>query len=117
MIAWPASLPPLAELEGYQETPPFLALRSETDAGPVKTRPRYSTGPARLTGRLLLTAAQAQALRAFFLATLKGGALAFEAQQPRTGEAARFRFLRAPELAHLAEGGGLWRASLELEEL
>lgn len=117
MIAWPASLPSLAELDGYSETPPDLALRSAMDAGPAKTRPRYSTGPTRLAGRLLLTAAQAEALRGFFAATTKGGALTFEAPHPRTGAAAALRFLRPPELAHLAEGGGLWRAAVELELL
>lgn len=116
-LAWPATLPPLAELDGYTETPPDLALRSSVEAGPAKTRPRYSTGPTRLSGRLLLTAAQAEALRSFFVTATKGGVLAFDAPQPRTQAAARFRFLRSPELAHLAEGGGLWRASLELEEL
>jgi hypothetical protein len=116
-LVWPATLPPLAELEGYAETPPDLALRSAMDAGPAKTRPRYSTGPTRLVGRMLLTAAQAEALRGFFVGATMGGALAFEAPHPRTGAAARLRFLRPPELAHLAEGGGLWRAELELEEL
>lgn len=116
-LTWPASLPPLAELDNYTETPPELALRSAMDAGPAKTRPRYSTGPTRISGQLLLTAAQAEALRGFFVTATKGGALAFEAAHPRTGLAARLRFLRPPELAHLAEGGGLWRASLELEAL
>lgn len=117
MIAWPAALPPLAELDGYTETPPDLALRSAMDAGPAKTRPRWSAGPARVSGRLLLTAAQAEALMAFYSASTRTGALAFEAPQPRTGLTARFRFLRPPELAHLAEGGGLWRAQIELEVL
>lgn len=116
-LAWPATLPALSELDGYQETPPDLALRSAVDAGPAKTRPRYSTGPTRLSGRLLLSAAQAEALRSFFVTATLGGVLAFEAPQPRTEVVARFRFLRPPELAHLGEGGGLWRASLELEEL
>lgn len=114
-IVWPASLPPLAELDGYTETPPDLALRSSVEAGPAKTRPRYSTGPTRLSGRLLLDATQAEALRSFFVTTLMGGALAFQAAHPRTGAEATLRFLRPPELAHRAEGGALWLATLELE--
>jgi hypothetical protein len=116
-LAWPASLPPLAELDGYTETPPDLALRSSVDAGPAKTRPRWSTGPARVSGRLLLDAAQAEALVAFYADTTRTGALAFEAPHPRTGLSVLLRFTRPPELAHLAEGGGLWRAQIELEVL
>lgn len=116
-LVWPAALPPLTELDGYTETPPDLALRSSVEAGPPKTRPRWSAGPARISGRLLLTAAQAEALVAWFSASTLTGALPFEAAHPRTGLAARLRFTRAPELAHLAEGGGLWRAQIELEVL
>jgi hypothetical protein len=116
-LAWPAALPPLAELDGYTETPPDLALRSSVEAGPAKTRPRWSAGATRVSGRLLLDAAQAEALAQFYRAATLTGALVFEAPHPRTGLVARLRFTRAPELAHLAEGGGLWRAQIELEAL
>lgn len=115
MPTWPAGLPAHTEIEGYQETPPTLALRSAMDAGPAKVRRRFSAGPTAWRGTMLLTQAQAETLLAFWRETLAGGALAFEWAHPRTGAAATMRFTAPPELRHQAEG--LWRAELTLEIL
>lgn len=115
MPAWPPTLPTHQEIEGYEETPPELALRSPMDAGPQKLRRRYSTGPTAWRGTLLLSQAQVETLLAFWRDTLAGGSLSFDWQHPRTEAAAIMRFVTAPAPRHQAEGA--WRVALEMEIL
>lgn len=115
MATWPPSLPAHTEIEGYEETPPELAIRSPMDAGPAKTRRRFSAGPTAWTGALLLTPDQVTTLLDFWRETVAGGSLRFEWQHPRTGAAVEMRFARQPRPQHRAEG--LWRVALEMEIL
>lgn len=115
LAAWPTGLPQAAEIDGYEETPPDLALRSRMDAGPPKLRRRFSAGETRIAGRLMLRLEQTETLLAFWRDTLAGGSLPFAWTHPRTGAACTMRFVSPPRLRHRA--GPLWEAELSLEIL
>ncbi|MCA3519370.1 MAG: hypothetical protein IOC87_04145 [Rhodobacter sp.] len=112
---WPPGLPQATEIDEYAETLPTLAIRTDMDAGPAKVRRRYSAGPVRWQGSLLLTQAETVTLEAFWRTTLGGGALAFAWQHPRLGTAATMRFTEPPAFRHVS--GPLFRATLQIEIL
>lgn len=115
MAVWPAGLPTHQEIEGYEETPPELSIRSPMDVGPVKLRRRYSTGPTTWRGSLLVSQAQVATLLTFWRDTLAGGSLAFDWEHPRVGGVVSMRFVRQPMPRHRADG--LWTVALEMEIL
>jgi hypothetical protein len=114
MPAWPASLPQLVAVAGYQESPPELALRSQMDAGPAKLRRRFTAGVRPLAVRLDLDAAQVETLDTFYVTTLAGGALRFDWVDPRNQGAAELRFVRPP-VFRPTESDVAWTALIELE--
>ena len=113
---WPASLPQDVLVEGYEETFPELALRTEMDAGPAKVRRRFTAGVRTLNVMSAMTRTQVATLDTFFATTTQGGALQFDWVHPRTGSAAALRFTRPPMTAP-EPGGQRWRVELELEVL
>lgn len=113
---WPAALPPLVAVDGYGEQPPDTALRTRMDAGPAKVRRRFTAGPRPLSVRLDLDATQVEALDAFYVTTLEGGALAFDWMHPRTQAATALRFVRPPAYRPLSSDAA-WSAALQLEIL
>lgn len=72
------------------------ALRSQTDSGPDKVRPRSTAVPGKLSGRMRMTTAQKAALVVFYRETLLEGTLAFTL--PVLGEPAPLlvRFAKDP---------------------
>ena len=111
---WPVTLPQFVSVEGFQETPPDLLLRTQMDAGPPKVRRRFTAGVRGFKATVRLTQAQVQVLDAFFVGTLAGGALSFDWTHPRTGVNSSFRMSRP---AYSSEGGDSWVAGFELELL
>jgi hypothetical protein len=75
---WPASLPQSYLLIGQTEQAPNLMLRTQMDAGPAKTRKRFTAGVRMLRVRWLMTRAQKDTFDAFYRETLGGGALRFD---------------------------------------
>jgi hypothetical protein len=116
MPSWPASLPQHVLVEGYDEAPPDVLLRTEMDAGPAKVRRRFTAGVRELRCAILCDSDQLDDLEEFFRDEIAGGALPFDWVHPRTQDAASFRFVRrftiAPE-----PGAKYWRVGLELEIL
>ena len=116
MPAWPASLPQLVAVEGYEESPPETALRTEMEAGPAKLRRRFTAGVRPLSVLLDLDAAQVETLDGFFVTDLAGGSLRFDWVHPRTQATVELRFLRPPVYRPLGSDAA-WRAALHLEIL
>lgn len=85
MATWPASLPTMPIAGGYGEKPQSQVLRSDMDAGPAKTRRRFTAGTRELTYSLRMTQDQADTFEAFFDNQIAAGALPFDIEQPRTG--------------------------------
>jgi hypothetical protein len=114
--SWPPGLPQLVAVEGYDEAPPDLTVRTQMDAGPAKVRRRFTAGVRALSLQLDLDSAQVETLDVFFDATLQGGALAFDWVHPRTQAAATLRFVRPPVYRPGASDAA-WQAVLQLEIL
>ncbi len=108
---WPSTLPQMWLINSYQETLPKIMVRTEMDAGPAKTRRRFSAQVTPIKAKLLLTSTQKGVLETFFNTTTAGGALSFTF--PNNGSDV-LRFVEPPELA---SNGLLWEASFVLEKL
>lgn len=112
---WPNTLPDAPLAEGLQETFADTTLRSQTDLGPAKTRPRATAGVGKLTLAYHLTPAQYAVLKDFYNTALLGGALRFDMTHPLSGETITCRFLKPPAPAALSPRR--FKVMLELEVL
>jgi hypothetical protein len=115
MPQWPATLPPLTEISGFNERPPKNTLRTQMDAGPAKVRRRFTAGERKLGGRMLMDADQIEILDSFHVNDLASGSLKFDGIHPRTGAAAVLRFAAEPDWTHLS--GPYYTVTLQLEIL
>lgn len=114
---WPAELPQYLIFNGYKEAPPDLALRTDMDTGPAKTRRRSSSGPRPIQGKLPpLTSEQVDVLLSFYEDDLLSGTLRFAWSHPRTGVVSEFRFVSRPEPAG-DEASAAYIVALDLEIL
>jgi len=109
---WPDTLPQLWLQGGYQETLPDVMIRTEMDAGPAKSRRRFTVQVTPIKGKMTLTTIQKGYLETFFNTTTAGGSLSFTF--PHDG-AEVLRFTKPPMLAKKA--GLMWDADFELEKL
>ena len=115
MPQWPATLPPLNEISGFNERQPKNTLRTPMDAGPAKVRRRFTAGVRPLQGRMLMDADQIEILDSFYINDLASGSLKFDITHPRTGAAASARFVEEPDWTHLS--GPYYTVALQLEIL
>mgnify|MGYP006928383986 FL=1 len=89
-LSWPGSLPGAPQY-GWSETPVESIVRTETDAGPAKTRRRFSSSPSNFSFQFSMTTAQATTLMDFYSNNTvsggtAGGAMTFDTlTHPRTG--------------------------------
>jgi hypothetical protein len=84
MPSWSATLPQLVDEDGYNERPPRGSIRTPMGAGPAKARRVSSSNSRMIDVSLKMTFAQVETFDAFFLDTIKGGALSFTWVNPRT---------------------------------
>jgi hypothetical protein len=113
--AWPSSLPQTVDQFTYAENFADVVERSEMDSGPAKIRRRFTSGIQPIQATVTVTIAQAATLQTFFDDTTRGGSLEFQWTHPRTGAAARMRFLAPPQLT--PKGPAYYVAALALEVL
>jgi len=85
------------------------------DAGPAKTRPRFTAGVRPIQIPMIMTDDQVTTLETFYTTTLAGGALKFDFRLPRTGAVVTYRFTGPPQWT-LVESKR-WRVTLPLEVL
>lgn len=111
---WPEALPRLFMLDGLSFEEPDLVIRSETDAGPAKLRPRYTAGTEKISGSLTLSTDQIATLRGFFRLTLRRGTLPFVWTDPRDLSASLFRFVGSFRGEPM---DGWWRVSFTVERM
>ena len=69
-----------------------LVIRTKMDAGPNKTRRRYTASTKTFSGSMLLNSSQRIELERFYRVSLADGALRFIFTDPQTLEAGEFRF-------------------------
>lgn len=76
MASWPSDLPQEFDQEGFGSGPPDNVLRTPVDAGPQKSRKRFTSAPTPLTGNMIMTNTQLESFKSF-LKTIGDGALRF----------------------------------------
>src|SRR5690348_5394581 len=101
-IRWPDALPQCPLISGYDETPPDTVLRTQMDAGPAKTRQRFSTGVRVVNWAMVLTLSETEILDDFFTGTTYGGSLSFMMIDPRTKVDQAWRFQGPPKYTALS---------------
>src|SRR5262245_36088936 len=82
---WPASLSQSARVIGFELALPATSIQTPMDAGPPKTRRRFTAAPILWTTELVFDRYQASVFTGFFVDTLQGGSLPFDWKHPQTG--------------------------------
>ena len=98
MLSWPASLPQEMELSGTKETLPDAVLRTQMEAGPAKTRPKYTRAAGKMEAFFFLDENQRQVLKDFYRVETKSGEVTFFIPQPLSGELMEVQFLGPPRI-------------------
>lgn len=112
MAAWPSILPQ-GFLRGFTVKVRNSVLRTQMDVGPDKVRRRVTYTAEDVTGQLMCTEAQAQALDLFYRETTRSGTERFTINAPHFGLPREARFLEPPEMSWV--GGNLYQCKLSLE--
>lgn len=112
MPSWPASLPQFVQEQGYSETLPQQRIESVVDAGPPKTRRRFTNNNRPITCEIWCDASQAAAFETFYDADLAGGVLSFTWVNPITQAAKTFRFRGNPPQKSVRGGAIVFSFSL-----
>jgi len=89
-------------------------IRTQMDAGPKKTRRRYTASTKIFTGKMFMDAEQHFVLEQFYRTVLADGALRFYFTDPQTLETAVFRFT---EDYVEVSAGGMFEITMSLERL
>lgn len=113
-IQWPKELPQIMRLEGLSGKLRTAVVRTDMDAGPQKTRRRYTVSQKDFSGSVVVTEAQRQILETWYEEILGNGALRFVMTDPQTLKPAEFRFL---EDYSEDSADGLWTITMKLEKL
>ena len=113
-IYWPETLPQTLLMDGLSAQRNSNVIRTQMDAGPRKTRQRYTASVKVFTGRMVLDAGQRFALEQFYHTALADGALRFNFTDPQTLETGEFRFTQDYTENSL---DGLFEIQMSLERL
>ena len=113
-ITWPETLPNTLLMEGLEAKRSSNVVRTKMDAGPNKTRRRYTATTKNFTGKILLNKGQREELEQFYRIALADGVHRFNFTDPQTLESAEFRFTD-DYTEHSA--GGFFEVTLPLERL
>ena len=113
-ISWPTELPETLRIEGLKSQYKDPVLRTDMDAGPPKTRLRYTRPPKYYTGTIIVDEQQRRILDYFYRITTRFGALRFNFKNPQSLEVREFRFKAPPDESSTA---GCYTVALQLEEL
>ena len=114
---WPASLQDILDSDSFQLNMGDNLIRSETDSGIAKVRPRYTRSVDVYTASIRMSYSQWSTLETFYKTTLSFGSKTFNFDHPFTGSPAEWRFLSPPAIAPLGNGGLEYRVSLNWELL
>ena len=113
MAGWPSNLPQEMDQEGFRRGGPENVIRSQVDAGPNKTRQRFTAAPYPLRGSMTVTGAQHDQFWDFFSDQIADGAISFSFPKPREpATAITVKFNTTPQSA--AARGDNFILSLDL---
>ena len=111
-LTWPAGLPQLPQI-GWTESKDDNTVSTEMDAGPVKSRRKYTVAVRRLNLPLVLTEAQVAIMDTFHTDTIKDGVLYFEFDHPRDGLKYSGRWANPYAVSESAQN--MYRCDVEIE--
>jgi len=118
--AWPSTLPQ-NQFIGVADERGKGAIRTSMDAGPAKTRRRFSAAVRAITCPIEMTGTQRGTFDTFFITTLAEGSLPFTWSDPETDVTQNFRFTAPPkftlDLGNSTPGNRVWKSILMLEIL
>ena len=83
MASWPSDLPQEFEQDGFRAAGRENVLRSQVDAGPNKTRRRFTSAPYPIRGSMTMTGPQLDQFRDFLENEIADGAISFSFPKPR----------------------------------
>lgn len=112
-IYYPATLPEI-QAPGYNSKDQDGVIRTDMDAGPQKTRLRYTACSEYINCQIVCDDTELANFMTFYRTTTARGALRFVMKHPVTGVNRYFRFMAPPDEA---ENEGLWTIRLKLEAL
>lgn len=116
MPTWPSTLPQSPQISGYSEQPQSQVLRSQMDAGPAKSRRRFTAAATDVPVQYLLSQAQVATFQDWFENDLAGGALPFDWPPGRTRAAVSAQIVGDPPYTLEPMGSGQWwRLAMQLE--
>lgn len=101
-ITWPEELPQAFLADGFDEGEADNTLRDPFDTGPAALRARSTANVRPLAGRMAMSSAEWDALKAFYRDTTVRGTLAFGFPDPGGGGELLVRFTAAPRRAYAA---------------
>ena len=110
---WPTTLPQCFTVSSYEEETADNLVTSETSVGPDKIRRRSTADVSTLSGDLIMTNAQCEALRTFVKVDLAGRSRAFFFPDQRGGTA----LVRLADPLKIARTGPKWVVRMKLEVL
>lgn len=115
MAAWPGGLPQVPQNAGNEETYEDNVVRTTMDAGPVKSRMRYTAATRPASYQFLMTDAELATFITFYESTVSYGSLEFDFTHPQTGSTESMRFVQPPKWTEHKDD--LWRVFCEWEML
>ena len=113
-IAWPDLLPTDFLADGLIVQPQSNVIRTSMDAGPKKTRRRYTARTMIFSGKQRFDEAELAVFEQFYHTVLADGVKRFYFKDPISNRLDEFRFT---EIYTASEIGGLWEVTLPLERL
>jgi len=113
-ITWPELLPATLLIDGFSKQPQSSVIRTAMDAGPKKTRRRYTARTVKFSGKQVFDMLELAVFEQFYQFTLADGALRFNFTDPTTLEPAEFRFTADYTVSAL---DGLFEVAMQLERL
>jgi len=113
-ISWPDILPAGLLADGFTKQPQSNVIRTTMDAGPNKTRRRYTARTIRFTGKQIFDEAELMVFEQFYHIVLADGVLRFFFLDSSANEIAEFRFT---EDYTVVDADGQFAVSVQLERL
>jgi hypothetical protein len=110
---WPSLLPQYVEVQGFSETLPKNRVQNQPEAGPPKSRRRFTSAPEFLNCSIVLKdAATVTVFKTFYKDTLVDGSLKFDWVRPIEGTSCEMTFIEEPKIT--AIGPLAFRATMRL---
>jgi len=113
-ICYPELLPSGLLADGFSKQPQSNVIRTAMDAGPKKTRRRYTARTVKYSGKQIFDESELMVFEQFYHNVLADGVLRFYFTDPTSGETAEFRFT---EDYSVSSADGLYEVQMSLERL